>query len=185
MLEARTVKAVAEQLNRPLNAVHHRVRQFERLGLLRVEKVEARQGRSIKHYRATAKGFFVPFTATNADGLGGFLRDQMMPWMHDFVEQLARAGSGMVKNIQEVGFRVYDAGGYVRADVSPQGYSFDFFRQLLASEAPAIMLSLYPLRLSKEDAKALQQEMVALLGKYGARSGPEAHLALMGLVPER
>lgn len=185
MLEAHTVKAVAEQLERPLNAVHHRVRQFERLGLLRVEKLEARQGRPIKHYRTSAKGFFVPFTATNADGLGGFLREQLMPFMHDFVEQLARAGSGMVKNIQEVGFRVYDAGGFVNADVSPQGYGFDFFRQLLAPEAPAIMLSLYPLRLSTEDSKALQQEMVDLLIKYGARSGPENHLALLGLVPQK
>lgn len=135
--------------------------------------------------RNWSKGFFVPFTATNAEGLGGFLREQVMPWMHDFVERVAAAGQGLVHHIHEVGFRVYDAGGYISSDISPQGQGFDFFKELLAPEAPAIMLSLYPLRLSAEDAKALQQEMVALLGKYGTRPGPNAYLTLVGLVPER
>ena len=184
ILEALTVKAVAERLGRPLNAVHHRVRQFERLGLLKVERLEGRQGRAIKHYQATAKGFFVPFTATNFDSLSQFLSDQLTPITHYLIQQTARSGQGLVQNIAQVGFRLYDGGGFVSSDFSPQGHGYDFFNTLLAPESPALMFSVFPLRLSRADAKALQLEMVTLIEKYSRRSGPEPYLAQIALVPE-
>lgn len=184
ILETLSVKMVAERLGRPLNAVHHRVRQFERLGLLEVERLEQRQGRAVKHYQATAKGFFVPFTATNFDNLSQFLLDQLTPVTQYLIQQTARSGQGLVQNIAQVGFRLYDGGGFVSSDFSPEGQDYDFFSTLLAPESPALMFSVFPLRLSRADAKALQHELVALMEKYGQRPGPEPYLAQIALVPE-
>ncbi|MDX2007788.1 MAG: hypothetical protein SFU83_21320 [Meiothermus sp.] len=184
ILEALTIKAVAVRLGRPLNAVHHRVQQFERLGLLEVERLEQRQGRAIKHYQAVAKGFFIPFTATDSDSLSQFLLEQLTPLTQHLIHKTARSGQGLIQDIAQVGLRVYDGGGFVSTDFSPEGQEFDFFNTLLSPESPALMFSVFPLRLSRADAKALQLEMVALIEKYSQRSGPEPYLAQIALVPE-
>ena len=181
ILQRNTIKAVAEQLNRPLNAVHHRVKQFERLGLLRIEQLETRPGRAVKHYRAVAKGFFVPFTLSNVEELSGFLRQQMIPMVHEFLDDLVHSAASLIQDITEVGFRVYDGGGFLSRDFSPQGQQFDFFQSFLNPEAPALMYSFFPLQLSKEAAKSLQHEMLELLQKYSHPSGTETYMAQIGL----
>lgn len=181
ILQRNTIKAVAEQLHRPLNAVHHRVKQFERLGLLRIEQLETRPGRTVKHYRAVAKGFFVPFTLSNVEGLSGFLRQQMIPLVHGFLDDLVHSATSLIQDISDVGFRVYDGGGFVSRDFSPQGQQFDFFQAFLSPEAPALMYSFFPLQLSKESAKSLQYEMFELLQKYSQPSGSESYIAQVAL----
>ncbi len=183
MLEAHSVKRLSEILGEDLNRVHHRVQRLQRAGLIRVAQLETRRGRAIKHYRASAKGFFVPFTATTTDGLEGFLVEQGAPVFAHFSRLLARAGSTMIRDINEVGFRLYDAGGFVNTDFTPRGQGFDLFQGMLAEDAPAIMSSFTPVQLSREDAKALQLEMLNLLGKYAGRGGAENYLIHLGMAP--
>lgn len=58
--EAMTLAALARVTQMPLNLLHYHVAKFIKLGLITVEHVTPRAGRAVKHYRATAKTFFVP-----------------------------------------------------------------------------------------------------------------------------
>jgi hypothetical protein len=58
--EAMTMVALARITQMPLNLLHYHVAKYVRLGLIDVEHVTPRAGRPVKHYRATAKTFFVP-----------------------------------------------------------------------------------------------------------------------------
>jgi hypothetical protein len=182
MLETRTVASVAAQMGLPLNAVHHRVQQMQTLGLLEVVGAVPRAGRSIKQYQSTAQGFFVPFVASQSDGLAGFVRMQMQPYFATFMDLLALSGSSLVQNIEEAGLRVFDAGGFINTDLSPRGQAFSF-EEFLHPDAPAIMSSFLELKLSHTDAKKLQLEMLELLGRYASLGGTESHRMHVGLVP--
>jgi hypothetical protein len=182
MLGTETIKSVAEKLGLPLNAVHHKVKQFEKIGLLKVTHLETRRGRSIKHYQSTAQGYFVPFVATTSEGLSGFVKQQMQPYLLEFMELIAIAGSSLIQDINQVGVRIYNAGGYINTDLSPRGQGFDF-AEFLTPEAPAIMSSLMPMKLTKTDAKNLQLEMLHLLEKYGNLGGTHDYVVHIGLSP--
>jgi hypothetical protein len=55
-----TLANLARATEMPLSLLHYHVAKCIRLGLLKVERVEPRAGRAVKHYRATARTFFVP-----------------------------------------------------------------------------------------------------------------------------
>ena len=183
MLEARSVKQIAEFLGRDLKYAHDQIRTLERLGLIRVTHSEARQGRPIKHYRAIANGFFVPFHAAPTATLEGFIEHTLQPQFEGFTALFAKAGITLIENPREAGFRLYAQNNDVISDLTPSAERFDAFRDLLGPNAPALMLSFVPLKLSREDAKQLQREMLELLVRYGDRIGPEDYVAQVGLAP--
>jgi hypothetical protein len=183
MLGTESVKSVAEKLNQPLNAVHYQVKQFETLGLIKITHIEPRRGRSIKHYQSTAQGFFVPFVASTSQGLSSFVKQQIEPYFNDFLECLATAGATLIQDINQAGMRFYNDRGQINTDLTPRGQGFDF-AEFLSPEAPAIMSSIVPLKLSREDAKNLQLEMLHLLEKYMGLSGSEHYIVHLGLTPE-
>ena len=57
---ARSMSELSRLTQAPLNLLHHHVRKLVSLGLLRIEREEARSGAPVKFYRATARAFFVP-----------------------------------------------------------------------------------------------------------------------------
>ena len=178
-----SVKRAAEKLGWPLKTVYDRVRTLEMLGLLRVTHLEARQGRPTKHYQAIADGFFVPFHATAASSFEGFITETLEPGQQMFIKLFAKAGIGLIDNPDEAGFRLYAQDGAIVSDLTPTAERFDFLRDLLKPDAPALMLTYIPLRLTRNDAKALQLEMMALLERYTSRNGPEHFVAHLGLTP--
>ena len=183
MLEARSVKQIAEFLEMDLKHVHDQIRTLERLGLIQVTHSEARQGRPIKHYRALADGFFVPFYAAPTATLEGFVAHTLRPQFEGFTTLFAKTGITLIKNPKEAGFRLYAQDGVVISDLTPSAERFDAFRDLLGPNAPALMLSFIALKLSREDAKQLQREMLELLMRYEGRTGPEHYVAQVGLTP--
>jgi hypothetical protein len=58
--EASTLARLARSTQIPLSLLHYHVAKCLKLGLLKVERLEQRSGRPVKHYRATARTFFVP-----------------------------------------------------------------------------------------------------------------------------
>jgi DNA-binding Lrp family transcriptional regulator len=178
-----SVKRAAEKLGWTLKTVHDRVRTLEALGLLRLAHLEARQGRPIKHYQAVADGFFVPFHATSAASFEGFITETLEPGQQMFIKLFAKAGIGLIDNPDEAGFRLYAQDGAIVSDLTPTAERFDFLRDLLKPDAPALMLTYIPLKLTRDDAKALQLEMMALLERYTNRNGPEHFVAHLGLTP--
>jgi hypothetical protein len=178
-----SVKQAAVKLGWPLKTVHDRVRTLETLGLLRVTHLVARQGRPIKHYEAIADGFFVPFHATAASSFEGFITETLEPGQKMFIRLFAKAGIKLIDNPDEAGFRLYAQDGSIVSDLTPTAERFDFFRDLLKPDAPALMLTYIPLQLTHTDAKDLQLEMMELLERYMNRNGPEHFVAHLGLTP--
>ena len=183
LLHSLSVKEFSERFGLSLNAGHYRIKTFERFGLIAVNRLESRRGRAIKHYAATANGFFVPFNQTRSETLERFMDESTAPAFTQFMRSLARAGAELVRDTKELGFRLYNAGGYVNADFSPRGQEFDLLQALLAPDAPALMLSFTPLQLTHESAKALQLEIMELLRRYGSQNGPDAYQMHVGLTP--
>jgi hypothetical protein len=57
---ARSLSELSRVTHAPLNLLHHHVWKFIGLGLVRIEREEARSGAPMKFYRATARAYFVP-----------------------------------------------------------------------------------------------------------------------------
>jgi Helix-turn-helix domain len=178
-----SITQAAEKLGWSLKTVHDRVRTLETLGLLRVTHLEARRGRPIKHYEAVADGFFVPFHATTSASFEGFITETLEPAQKIFINLFAKAGIELIDNPNEAGFRLYAQDGAIVSDLTPTAERFDFLRDLLKPDAPALMLTYIPLKLTRDDAKDLQLEMMALLERYTNRNGPEHFVAHLGLTP--
>ncbi len=178
-----SITQAANRLGWPLKTVHDRVRTLESLGLLRVKHLEARQGRPIKHYEAIADGFFVPFHATSSASFEGFISESLEPIHRVFITLFAKAGIELIDNPDEAGFRLYAQDGAIVSDLTPTAERFDFLRDVLEPNAPALMLSYIRMKLTRADAKALQREMMRLLERYANRNGPEHFVAHVGLTP--
>ena len=71
---------------------------------------------------------------------------------------------------------------YINTDLSPRGQGFDF-AEFLAPDAPALMSSVMPMRLSQRHAKNLQLEMQHLLEKYMILGGSQDYVLHIGLTP--
>jgi predicted transcriptional regulator len=56
----RNLASVAQELSADLSFLSRKVKRMLKLGLLEVSRTEARKGRAIKHYRASADEFFIP-----------------------------------------------------------------------------------------------------------------------------
>ena len=65
----------AELLNMKLPALHRRVRQMVKLGLLEISREETRTGHRIKFYGVTSPEFIVPLEATPSTDLETFIGD--------------------------------------------------------------------------------------------------------------
>lgn len=69
-----SVAQVARQTDLDIRVVHRDVRALLAAQLLRVARMERRAGRAIRHYRAVASAFFVPFSASDAADLADWHR---------------------------------------------------------------------------------------------------------------
>ena len=145
--EERSLSQLARLTGTPLNLLHHHVRKFLRLGLVRVTRVEARAGAPIKHYRATARSFFVPAELMRAGPgaeLSGLLR-----------QRLERSLTGVLAGVSYT----HDGSGPRMRLVREPG------RHPIATE---LWLEL---RLTDSDAEELAAGLRALLQRFEARAG--------------
>ena len=174
-----TVSQAAEETGAKANTVLSRVRRFVTLGLLKVVREEKRKGRAVKVYRSAADVFFVPFETTSAESLEAMMRERDSYW-----EALLRRGvvRARAEDVGTWGTRVYRDGRgrlQVQTAVTPErNYT------MLDADRPAVLSawrdSVY---LDFEDAKALQQEMFALLQRYHQKRGAQRYVVRLGVAP--
>ena len=174
-----TVSQAAEETGAKANTVLSRVRRFVTLGLLKVVREEKRKGRAVKVYRSAADVFFVPFETTSAESLEAMMRERDSYW-----EAMLRRGvvRARAEDVGTWGTRVYrDERGrlQVQTAVTPErNYT------MLDADRPAVLSawrdSVY---LDFEDAKALQQEMFALLQRYHQKRGAQRYVVRLGVAP--
>ncbi|THF87165.1 helix-turn-helix transcriptional regulator [Deinococcus sp. KSM4-11] len=191
----RRVSEVAREVGVTTNAMLYRVRQFLRLGLLEVTRTEARAGRAVRHYRSTSRGYFVPFSATDAASVQALYEASLDNTRRSVLAELTRAWSDLAEDPRWFGlYTSGDADGlhsHVLLPFPPvlaaPGERVSLMAPLLADGQPAIWDNTTSLRLSPSDAKALQRDLHDLHQRYRARvtaSGRD-HLVRLTLAPLR
>ncbi len=181
--EARTASEVARELELPLNTLLYQVRGLLKLGLLEVEREACRAGRAVKHYRAVAEAFFLPYTVTPAETPEVLLAQEHASRQGRLIRGLVEAAYGELDPQGEHvwGVRVgLEAGRLtVRNAIGPES-PWNF----LDADAPALVdLWAEDVTLDFAEAKALQKELCELLGRYRAKRGRQGYIVRLGMAP--
>lgn len=182
----RTVREVAPEVGLSPNSLLYRVRKMCDLGLLEVSRLEPRRGRPVKVYRSTAEGFFIPFSATDAETPADLFAAWEAPWGRLLAESMVRAVLGpVVRPDAPWGLQIYREGDHREAytrviPVPEQDKPLN-----LSDPANLVALGGYltGLRLDDEDARAFQRELVALVQRYARLRGRTHYLVRLGVVP--
>jgi DNA-binding transcriptional ArsR family regulator len=141
----RSLNQLAAYTGLRLSLLHHHVQKLVGLGLVHVSRVQSRNGRAVRYYRASASAFFVPseLADVHVDGrLPGQLRDSLE--------------RSRMRTFQGVLYSWEGGGPSVR-------FMHDPASQLSASE---IWLEL---RLSHAEAAALTEQLTALFSPFRGR----------------
>jgi len=178
-----TLSTVAEQLDLPLNTAWRTADRLIELGLVRVVGSERRGGRACKLYAATSGAFFIPYAAQGERLPDEVVRELVAARVDDQVRGLtAAAARTLERSGADWGTLIYcDRRG--RLVVRPD-FAGGRTPELLAEGGPAY-LNFYSddLRLSADQAKQLQRELVALAKRYKACEGPGAYTFSVVLAP--
>ena len=132
-------------------------------------RTEERAGRAVRHYRAVADAFFIPFRTLPPEQISE------RNWaLH---QELFRRGLDRLYHeerfVEQWGVltRIAPNGG-VYLDASSTGRSWDD----LIRNGPAVVSGWHTVYLGPDDAKALQGELEGVLAKYLAKRGPHKYL---------
>ena len=159
--QERPLQELSTIMGMSLNLVHYHVGRLQALGLVEIARREARSGRPIKHYRAVANSFFVPSHLTThspGEKLSAELRAALER------SRQRRLKDGILYFVDE------------QRTLRMRRVQED---AIGATECWCI------LDLIEEDARALGDEMKALLTRYERRSHDSArgYLAYYALTP--
>jgi hypothetical protein len=176
--QERSVADVARQYNLAANTVLYRVQTLLRLGLIRQTRIERRRGRPVRYYRAIADALFVPLARTRLADLAAMIDQWSQSLQPLYAESIART---LLDRGGDWGVRISREGNgqLLIAPAQRPEYFYDYFNE----DAPAIIEGWFDFWLDAGDAKALQQDLMALYFKYYGRKGATRHLLRVGLTP--
>jgi predicted transcriptional regulator len=175
MVNEVTVTQVSEVLKLDFRKTYALVKRLERYGLIRTVRLEQRDGRPIRHYRATASSFFVPISLVPVHQVLQIVNGQ---FEQVFAEQFTRATWGELSQGCGVQVWVREQGIGCQVVQAPN----QFFDPLLL-EFSATYGMWYQWSLDFEEAKALQHELFALSEKYSRREGSQMYLVHLAMTP--
>ena len=183
--QASSAARAAQSLGMPLNTLLYQVRRLLDAGLLIVTQEERRAGRAVRHYRASAERFTVPYALTPAEtpevllaaqhaGPDARLRRDLVSAGLELLEQQGTEGVGVQVTLD--GPRLV-----LRNMVGP-----DAEWNFLEPAAPAMVdYWLEDVHLDFEEAKALQGELCELVARYRTKRGGQAYTLRLALAPQR
>ena len=173
---------VARQLGLPVERLAYRVQALTRKGLLRIAGTQPRKGRAITLYSAPEE-IRAPLALLPYEDVRGFFELVDSGMREVFLSNLARLADR--SGLHDWVVRLYRADdGSIRLDLAPSGGAWDP-RVLLAERAPAIVFNWVPLALTDQQAKELQHELLAIVGRYAESGGAPSHLLGLFLTPVR
>ncbi len=189
--QERSVGQVAQELGVSLSGVLYRVRQFLRLGLIGETRSEPRSGRPIRYYRSVADGYFVPFQATSVTNQEALAAHAFRRLREQLDESVGQAWVKAFGEERPIGIQVFRGSqGRLSRNIAPDPEGSPGERPLdalLEPAAPAVWDSWGVVRLTGEEAKALQRELAALLQRYWppSRSATGAYMVRLAMAPLR
>ena len=162
MDEARSMAEAAALLEIKLPALHRRVRQMVKLGLLEVSREETRTGHRIKFYRTTSHEFIVPLEATPSTDLETFIGDGFSGSATILSRGVAKA---LEADAPRWGVRVFWQDGVFQelAAFSENGALLEPTTQKSLNRA---VYGDCGLRLTRDDAQAFGAELQTLYERY-------------------
>jgi DNA-binding Lrp family transcriptional regulator len=181
-----TLSDAAKELNVKLTTLLYHVNKFVRLGVLEVTKEEARKGKAIKYYQASAASFFVPFHITPSLSLKHLLEHITQPSYDIFNREVAKVFENLSSDWGiEICSSKHDAKSVTvsikRKDKLEQqdtSTSFD-------PDEPAFFGSLGDFHLDFTTAKEFERELRELLERYRKKqtSTEQLYFYRIGLTP--
>ena len=151
--------------------MYKKLERLLKLGLVQEVGQTRRAGRAIRWYRAIASAFFVPFKLYPPEWIGEPNRRHYLGVFEQNIQGMYRS-EYMVE--QGLGARTAftEAGEIYLEIVDKNGQPWNY----LHPQAPAILSGWNPLQLDFADAKALQQELWAVMVKYLSKGGSHTYL---------
>lgn len=169
--EETTIARAARELGVPLGALHYRVTQWCRAGLLEVVRVEPRRGRPVRVYRAVSRSFVIPAALLGTADLARLTAG------HSWEEEV-RAAAARHDPLPDL-----DA---VRVYLTARGnleWAFDLAPRRNPARELLIRLRDASLFLDPADAEAFAGELLALHDRYRLKRGARRYGLLLDLVP--
>lgn len=185
----RTASAVAAEVGVRVSSVLYRIKQLLGLGLLEVARTEPRRGRAVKHYRAAAESFFVPFELTDAETVGALGARSALEMKRLLEASLGAAHEAVGQTFEGSGVRLRrDQEGRIDRTLTHEAISAEatsFPELVLNSRAPALWDQHSLLDLTVAEAKALQRELGEVFGRYYRPNSPDRrpYIVRLALAP--
>lgn len=164
---------VATAMGEDLRRSHHHLQRYVALGLLAQVGERARRGRPQRLYRSVAERFFVARQDFPSDHFES-TKELLLPVVSAMLDDAMRAADrtferprGRLFLLTETGDTLYPVGAYDEND------SIDaLIERYRASETLALWLGLHHVRLTFDEAKQLQDAMIALSNKIEEERSP-------------
>ena len=161
---------LARGLGVDLSSVLYRLKQFIRLGLVEVIRLEPRRGRAVKYYCAVANGFYVPFDATphaTTETLSPYAFETSQFLLDKSIAKVWTEAAGEPKAL---GIHLYrHANGELYKNITPhpgEDVPNQFFETLLEPTSEAVWDTWGIRRLKRDEAKKLQRELASVFKRY-------------------
>ena len=168
--QERSAGQLARELGVDLSSVLYRVEQFMRLGLVEVGRLEPRRGRAVRYYRAVADGFYIPFGATAHPTTETLSPDAFENLQTLLNKSIAHTWTEAAGEPLALGLHLYrHADGGLYRNITPhpdEDAPNRFFETLLEPSSAAVWDTWGVRRLSRADAKKLQQELASVFKRY-------------------
>lgn len=173
-----TVHEAAAWLGMDPRALYYPVRRMLAFGLLELAFESPRRGRALKHYRASAKTFFVPFRASPHASVQDFISKGQEAWSQRLMRSVAKEATeaeGAAQLCLQIGYQ----DGFIM-----HGLALDP-RLETPPLPPGRAVSVWDssLYLSEDDARRLAEELQAVLGRYRDKRSGRRRLVHLAVAP--
>lgn len=174
-----SLSEASAHLSVPLANLHYPLKRLLALGLIAETRREKRQGRSVRYFQSVAEEFFVPGRILPAELV---ISKSEAQWHRRYVSQLVAELLNVTARLPMWGLRVarHPTLGVQITLASEPGVNWAGNDDM----SPALVFDWVTLELPAHQAKALQQDMRALLARYAAlqQQGSQRYLLHLGLV---
>ncbi|GGJ22915.1 hypothetical protein [Deinococcus roseus] len=182
-----TVKQLSEEVPCTALQAYRAVEQMEDLGLIQTVRKITRRGKPIKVYTSVSKALFVPFKYAPHNSFEDMMLSRDNTWrellFHSLMSQFYQVADDAGRDLG-LRFLRHEGKPYV---VQALGSGEDGSRGLIASfsapDTPAIRDDWRVLKLTREQAKTLQQEFYELIHRYAGQEEGRDYILRVALAP--